>query len=176
MADERRMGRNNEDREFEEKVVQVRRVCKVVTGGKRLGFRVLTVVGDRKGRVGLGIGKASDVSVAIRKGVEAAKKNLVTIPMVYNTIPHEVIGKLGSSEVLLRPAPAGRGVIAGGSVRVVLELAGIRDIVAKSIGSSSAINSAKATLNALSLLRKLEDEQVHRGKTIEVRFVQHAEA
>jgi len=165
-----------EEKEFEEKVVQVRRVCKVVTGGKRLGFRILTVVGDKKGKVGIGIGKAGDVSVAIRKGVEAAKKNLISFPMIYNTIPHEVIGKLGASEVLLRPAPSGRGVIAGGAVRVVLELAGIRDVVAKSIGSSSAINSAKATINALSSLKKLEDENVVRGKEIEVRFVQSAEA
>ena len=165
-----------EEKEFEEKVVQVRRVCKVVTGGKRLGFRILTVVGDRKGKVGLGIGKAGDVAVAIRKGVEAAKKNLISFPMVGNTIPHGVTGKLGASEVLLRPAPSGRGVIAGGAVRVVLELAGIRDVVAKSIGSSSAINSAKATINALSSLRKLEDENVFRGKKIEVRFVQSAEA
>ncbi len=165
-----------EEKEFEEKVVQVRRVCKVVTGGKRFGFRVLTVVGDRKGRVGLGIGKSGDVSVAIRKSVEAAKKKMIKVPMVVNTIPHEVIGKLGASEVLLRPAPAGRGVIAGGSVRVVLELAGIRDIVAKSIGSSSAINSAKATINALLALRNIEDEKVHRGKDLEVRFVQSVEA
>jgi len=165
-----------EEKEFEEKVVQVRRVCKVVTGGKRLGFRVLTVVGDRKGKVGMGIGKSSDVSVAIRKAVEAAKKKMITVPMVVNTIPHEVIGKLGSSEVLLRPAPAGRGVIAGGSVRVVLELAGIRDIVAKSIGSSSAINSAKATIDALTLLRRIDDEKINRGKDLEVRFVQSAEA
>lgn len=165
-----------EEKEFEEKVVQVRRVCKVVTGGKRLGFRVLTIVGDRKGRVGLGIGKAADVSVAIRKGVEAAKKGLAAVPMVGNTIPHEVIGKLGASEVLLRPAPSGRGVIAGGSVRVVLELAGIRDVVAKSIGSSSAINSAKATINALTLLRKIDDEKAIRGKAIEVRFAQSVES
>lgn len=165
-----------EEKEFEEKVVQVRRVCKVVTGGKRMGFRVLTVVGDRKGKVGLGIGKARDVAVAIRKGVEAAKKNLVSVPMVCDTIPHEVIGKLGASEVLLRPAPSGRGVIAGGSVRVVLELAGIRDVVAKSIGSSSAINCAKATISALSSLRKFEDEKAIRGKEFEVRFVQSAEA
>lgn len=161
-----------EEREFEEKVVQVRRVCKVVTGGKRLGFRVLTVVGDRKGRVGMGIGKASDVSVAIRKGVEAAKKNMVSVPMVSNTIPHDVIGKLGASRVLLRPATSGRGVIAGGAVRVVLELAGVRDVVAKSIGSSSAINSAKATIDALQSLRTYEGEKAIRGKEIEVRFVQ----
>jgi small subunit ribosomal protein S5 len=165
-----------EEKEFEEKVVQVRRVCKVVTGGKRLGFRVLTIVGDKKGRVGLGIGKAADVAVAIRKGVEAAKKGLSAVPMVGNTIPHEVIGKLGASEVLLRPAPAGRGVIAGGSVRVVLELAGIRDVVAKSLGSSSAINCAKATINALASLRRIEDERTYRGKAIEVRFAQSAEA
>jgi len=166
--------RYNEDKEFEEKVVQVRRVTKVVTGGKRLGFRVLAVVGDRNGRVGLGIGKASEVAVAIRKAVEEAKKLMMTFPRKGTTIPHTVRGKLGASDVLLRPAPQGSGVIAGGAVRVVLELAGIRDIVAKNLGSSNAINSAKATLDALSSLKNLEELEKLRGKQINVRNVQHA--
>jgi len=143
----------NEEKELEEKVVQVRRVAKVVTGGKRMGFRVLVVVGDRKGSVGIGIGKAREVSVAVRKGVEAAKKAQVKVHILGTTIPHDIIGKLGASRVLLRPAPSGRGVIAGGSVRTVLELAGIHDVVAKSIGSSNAINSAKATIAALMALK-----------------------
>ncbi|KAF0134269.1 MAG: SSU ribosomal protein S5P [Candidatus Saganbacteria bacterium] len=166
---------NKQEREFEEKVVQVRRVCKVVTGGKRFGFRVLAVVGDKKGRVGMGVGKSGDVSVAIRKAVEAAKKAIINVTMVASTIPHDVMGKLGASNVMLRPAKVGRGVIAGGAVRVILELAGIKDIVAKSIGSSNAINSAKATIDALQSLRNYEDEKINRGKEIEVRFVQSAE-
>jgi small subunit ribosomal protein S5 len=161
-----------EDKEFEEKVVQVRRVTKVVTGGKRMGFRVLAVVGDKKGKVGAGIGKASEVAVAIRKAVESAKKKMITFPQISGTIPHEVVGKLGASSVLIRPAPSGRGVIAGGAVRVVLELAGVRDVVAKNIGSSNAINSAKATLRALSSLRDLAKAQEIRGKQLDVRYVQ----
>lgn len=162
-----------EAKELEEKVVQVRRVTKVVTGGKRMGFRVLAVVGNKNGSVGLGIGKAGEVSVAIRKAVETAKKKMISFSRIGGTIPHEVIGKLGASSVLLRPAPSGRGVIAGGAVRVVLELAGVRDVVAKNIGSSNAINSAKATLSALTSLRELEELQELRGKKLEVRFAQN---
>ncbi|MBI5701844.1 30S ribosomal protein S5 [Candidatus Saganbacteria bacterium] len=162
-----------EEKEFEERVVQVRRVTKVVKGGKRMGFRVLSVVGDRGGLVGMGIGKASEVSAAIRKGVDLAKKSLVKVPMISGTIPHEVVGKLGSSTVLLRPAPSGKGVIAGGSVRIILELAGVKDVVAKSIGSSNAINTAKATLDALSLLKTQEQQELLRGKSINVRYVQN---
>lgn len=162
-----------EEKEFEERVVQVRRVTKVVKGGKRMGFRVLSVVGDRKGRVGVGVGKAAEVSAAIRKAVDAAKRELITVPMISGTIPHEIVGKLGASNVLLRPAPSGKGVIAGGSVRVVLELAGIRDVVAKSIGASNAINTAKATIDAL-LALKIQEKQEHlRGKTLNVRYVQN---
>lgn len=157
-----------EPKEFEEKVVQVRRVTKVVTGGKRMSFRALTVVGDRKGRVGIGIGKAAEVSTAIRKGVEAAKKAMITFPLTGTTIPHEITGRLGASEVLLRPAASGRGVIAGGAVRVVLELAGIRDIVAKNIGSSSAINCAKATVEALINLKRREQQEELRGQSLKV--------
>lgn len=165
---------SREPKEFEERVVQVRRVTKVVTGGKRMGFRALTVVGDRKGRVGVGLGKASEVSSAIRKGVDAAKKNLINVPLIVGTIPHEAYGKVGASTVFLRPAPAGRGVIAGGSVRIVLELAGVKDIVAKSIGSSNAINTARAALDALLTLKIEENESKLRGKKLNVRYVQHA--
>ena len=172
MADNTRY-RDNEPKEFEERVVQVRRVTKVVKGGKRMGFRVLAIVGDRKGRVGMGLGKASEVSSAIRKSVEAAKKALVTIPLIGGTIPHEVVGKLGASSVLLRPAPSGKGVIAGGSVRVVLELSGVRDVVAKSIGSSNAINTARATIVALKGLKVQSDVEALRNKKIDVRYVQN---
>ena len=165
--------RNFEQKEFDEKVVQVRRVTKVTTGGKRMGFRVLAVVGDRKGKVGIGIGKASEVAVAIRKGVEEAKKMMMTFPRQGTTIPHTVVGKLGASEVLLRPAPSGKGVIAGGAVRVVLELAGIKDIVAKNIGSSNAINSAKATLDALASLKTAGEYESMRGKSLRIRTAQN---
>ena len=161
-----------EEREFEEKVVEVRRVTKVVTGGKRMGFRVLTVVGDKKGRVGVATARSAEVAVAIRKSVDKAKKNLVNVILQGSTIPHEIIGKLGASRVLLRPAPSGRGVIAGGAIRVVLELAGIRDVVAKSLGSSNAVNCAKATINALVSLRDISKESKLRGHDIKVRFVQ----
>ncbi|OGC08193.1 30S ribosomal protein S5 [candidate division WOR-1 bacterium RIFOXYA2_FULL_36_21] len=163
----------NEPKEFEERVVQVRRVTKVVKGGKRMGFRVLAIVGDKKGRVGVGLGKASEVSSAIRKAVEAAKKSLVTIELIGGTIAHEISGKLGASFVLLKPAPSGKGVIAGGSVRVILELAGVRDVVGKSIGSSNAVNTARATIDALSNLKIQSEFEILRGKKIDVRYVQN---
>lgn len=160
-------------KEFEEKVVQVKRVTKVVSGGKRMGFRALAVIGNRKGQVGVGVGKAREVSAAIRKAVEHAKKNMAQVPLIGDTIPHEVIGKLGASEVLLRPARSGHGVIAGGAARVVLEMAGVRDVVAKSIGSSAAINTALATLNALRALKTQETERLARGlNTLKIRFLQ----
>ncbi len=163
-----------EEKEFEERVVQVRRVTKVVKGGKRMGFRVLSVVGNRAGQVGVGIGKASEVSSAIRKGVELAKRSIIKVQLISGTISHEVVGKLGSSSVLLRPAPSGKGVIAGGSVRIILELAGVKDVVAKSIGSSNAINTAKATLDALESLKRQEEQEQLRGKKLDVRYMQNA--
>jgi len=158
--------------EFSEKVVQIRRVTKVVTGGKRMGFRAVVVVGDKLSRVGLGVGKAGEVASAIRKGVESAKKYMCTITLSSGTIPHEIMGNFGASQVMLRPAPKGTGVIAGGAVRILLELSGIRNIVAKSIGSNNPINVAKATLNALSALKNTENESQMRGKEIKAR---HAE-
>ncbi|OGC03888.1 30S ribosomal protein S5 [candidate division WOR-1 bacterium RIFOXYA12_FULL_43_27] len=168
----RRDNRSQEPKEFEERVVQVRRVTKVVSGGKRLGFRVLTVIGDKKGRVGMGLGKASEVVSAIRKAMDAAKKELITIPMIGGTIPHETRGKLGASSVVIRPAATGTGVIAGGSVRVVLELAGVRDAVAKSIGSSNAVNVARATISALLNLREQEHIEALRGKKMHIKYMQ----
>ena len=166
----RRYGQD-QDQEFKEKVVQIRRVTKVVTGGKKMSFRALVVVGDKKARVGIGLGKANEVSAAIRKAVEAAKKNLVTVIMVGSTLPHEIVGKFGASNVLLRPAPKGRGVIAGGSVRTILELAGVKDVVSKSIGSSNAINNAYATINGLKELKDINKEEEKRSKKIDVKFV-----
>jgi small subunit ribosomal protein S5 len=164
--------RKKEDERDKEKVIQIRRVTKVVKGGKRMSFRAAVIVGDGEGNVGLGIGKAGEVSTAIRKGVEKAKKQQVPVARVGSTIPHEINGFLGASRVVLRPAPRGTGVIAGGAVRIVLELAGISDIVAKSIGSPNAINTAKATISALRNLRDIKEEEAIRGKKLDVKFVQ----
>ena len=166
--------RSREEKEDKEKVIQIRRVTKVVKGGKRMGFRAAVVVGDGIAKVGIGVGKAAEVSAAIRKGVEAAKKRQIDVTKRGSTIPHESWGRLGASKVLLKPAPKGTGVIAGGAVRTVLELAGISDVVAKSIGSPSAINTARATVQALSNLKKQDDEEALRGKKLDIKFVQLA--
>ncbi|MGB9612714.1 MAG: 30S ribosomal protein S5 [Candidatus Margulisiibacteriota bacterium] len=157
--------------EIKEKVIQVTRVTKVVKGGKKMGFRATVAVGDLKSKVGLGIGKAAEVSAAIRKGVEAAKKAMREVVSIGGTIPHEVIGKFLASKVVLRPAPRGTGIIAGGTVRTILELAGYKNCVAKSIGSSNAINVARATLKALDSLKRLEVVAQQRGKTPKVYYV-----
>ena len=143
-----------EAREFEEKVVQVKRVSKKTKGGNRIGFSVIVVVGDRKGRVGLGLGKARDVASSIRKGVSLAKKNLITVPLTHGTIPHDIFVKRGAAKVLLKPAPEGSGVIAGGAVRVVVEAAGIRNISSKILGTRNPASNIYATLEALSKLVK----------------------
>ena len=137
------------EKEFEERVIQVSRVSKKTTGGNRIGFSVLTVVGDRKGRVGVGLGKAPDVSTAIRKGFKRAGKYMITVPMRGTTITHEVRIKRGAAKILLKPAPPGTGIIAGGSVRAVVEVAGIRDIVAKILGTRNKASNIYATLEAL---------------------------
>lgn len=148
-----------------EKVVQIRRVTKVVKGGKKLSFRAIVVVGDTQGLVGVGVGKAGEVIGAIQKGTADARKNLITVPIVGTTIPHTIIGRFGAGKVIIKPAKRGTGVIAGGAVRIVLEAAGIKDAVAKSLGSKSPLNSSRATLKALSELRTIEDVAKMRGKS-----------
>ena len=153
--------------EFVEKLVKLNRTAKTVKGGRRMSFSALTVVGDRKGRIGFGFGKANDVTEAIRKSLDKAKSNLITLPMKNGTIPHEMIGKYKSSSVLLKPACPGTGVIAGGAVRAVLELAGVQDILSKSLGSRTKNNMAAATINALKQIKTPEHVAQLRGKTVE---------
>ena len=166
-----------ESRELKERVVEINRVAKVVKGGRRFSFTALVVIGDEHDRVGVGYGKAREVPLAITKAVDDAKKNMFTVPKHGTTITHGVIGKFDAARVMLRPASEGTGVIAGGGVRAVLELAGIRDILAKSLGTTNPINMAKATVNALQSLRRPEDVARARGKTIaEVLPYKHAGA
>jgi len=155
-----------EEKEFEERVVVVNRVTKVVKGGRRFRFAALVVIGDHKGRVGYGTGKAQEVPEAIKKAVEDAKKNVINVPIVKTTIPHSITGVAGAGQVFLKPAPAGTGIIAGGPVRNVVELAGIQDIFSKSQGSSTPINIIRATFEGLKNLRTAEQIAELRGKEV----------
>lgn len=158
--------KKGEGSEWIEKVVQIRRVTKVVKGGKKLSFRAVVIVGNAKGQVGVGVGKALEVISAIQKGVVDAKKSLVTVPLINSTIPHQIIGRAGAAQVLLKPAGEGTGIKAGGAARTVLELGGVGDILSKSLGSRSPLNVARATLDGLCRLRKFDEIAKLRGMTL----------
>lgn len=153
--------------QYDERVVEIARVAKVVKGGRRFQFRVTVVVGDNKGKVGLGIGKANAVPDAMRKATEHAHKDMRVIPLAGTTIPHEVLGRMGGAKVLLKPASAGTGVIAAGGVRAVLEVAGVHDILTKSLGSANILNVVKATFDALDQLKSPAEEAKRRGKPVQ---------
>jgi small subunit ribosomal protein S5 len=154
--------------EWQERVVQIRRVTKVVKGGKKLSFRAIVIIGNERGQVGVGVGKASDVIGAVKKGVADGKKHLIEVPLTKsNSIPHPINGDGGGAKVMMRPAAPGTGVIAGGAVRTVLELAGVRNILAKQLGSGNPLNNARAAVNALSTLRTLSEVAQERGIPVE---------
>lgn len=167
--DRRKVGRSKEKEvTFQERVIQIRRVSKVVKGGKKLSFRAIVVIGNEHGQVGVGVGKASDVIGAVRKGVADGKKHLIEIPLTKaNSIPHPINGEGGGAKVMMRPAAPGTGVIAGGAVRTVLELAGVKNILAKQLGSGNPLNNARAAVDALSTLRTFKDVAEERGIEVE---------
>ncbi len=167
MAERMRTRRDDEEREeLDERVIDITRVAKVVKGGRTFGFRATAVVGDNKGTVGIGIGKARTVPDAIAKATQRARRDMRPIPLEGTTIPHEVIGRCGGARVLLKPASPGTGIIAGGGVRAVLAAAGVRDVLTKSMGSSTTVNVVQATMDALRQLRRVEDVAQERGKPV----------
>lgn len=167
MARERKFRTKREKPEYDQKLLDLARVTRVVKGGRRFRFRAALVIGNRKGKVGVGVGKGADVSDSIKKAFDDAKKNLLTVKTSKNTIPHDIYHKDGSARIILKPAKPGRGIVAGGAVRAVVEFAGIKDIVSKSLGTSNKLNVARATLGALSSLKdsKSREERLGIGKT-----------
>ncbi len=166
-------GRRNNDRrdEFDQRILEIARVTRVMAGGKRMNFRACVAVGDKKGSVGIGLGKGADVTMAVNKAVNKAKKTMVKAPIVNDTIPHEINNKLGAARIMLKPAKKGRGVISGGVIRVILELAGIKNITSKTLGSNSKVNNARCTIDALSKLKKVENkfDNLKKDKSGEIR-------
>nr|YP_009392534.1 ribosomal protein S5 [Caloglossa monosticha]ARW61096.1 ribosomal protein S5 [Caloglossa monosticha] len=168
MTGKKKYIKNKEEINWQEKVIQVKRVTKVVKGGKKLSFRAVIVVGNEKGQIGVGIGKASDVIGAVKKGINDAKKHIISIPLTKSySIPHPIYGLSGAAKIILRPSATGSGVIAGGSTRIVLELAGIKNILAKQLGSNNTLNNAKAALNALNNLRTFQETANNRNISLE---------
>nr|YP_009393773.1 ribosomal protein S5 [Caloglossa beccarii]ARW62335.1 ribosomal protein S5 [Caloglossa beccarii] len=168
MTLKKKSAKDKDEIHWQEKVVQVKRVTKVVKGGKKLSFRAVIVIGNEKGQIGVGIGKASDVIGAVKKGINDAKKNIISIPLTKSySIPHPIHGFSGAAKIILRPSATGSGVIAGGSTRIVLELAGIKNILAKQLGSNNILNNAKAVLNALNSLKTFQETAKNRNITIE---------
>ena len=166
MERQNKFDKEPKEKEFVEKLVTLNRTSKTVKGGRRMSFAALSVVGDQKGRVGFGFGKANDVTEAIKKSLDRAKRNLVKLPIKNGTVPHDVIGKFKSSEVLLRPASAGTGIIAGGPVRAIMDAAGVTDIISKSLGSSASVNVVRATFDAIENMLDAAEVAKARGKTL----------
>ena len=167
MEHQKNFDKEPKEKEFVEKLVTLNRTCKTVKGGRRMSFSALTIVGDQKGRVGYGLGKANDVSEAIKKSIDKAKRNLVMLPLKNGTLPHEVLGKYKSSSVLLKPACSGTGLIAGGTVRAIMDAAGATDLISKSLGSSSAVNVVRATFDAIVNIMDAKKVAANRGKTLD---------
>lgn len=167
MERQNKFEKEREQKEFVEKLVRLNRTAKTVKGGRRMSFSALTVVGDGKGRVGYGFGKANDVSEAIRKSIDKAKKSLITVPVKNGTFPHEILGKYKSSSIFLKPACAGTGIIAGGPVRAIMDSIGATDVISKSLGSSSPVNVVRATFEALEGLMDAKAVAANRGKSLQ---------